>query len=133
MPVLLHCSRKLEILPAAAGQITREDSAFESDSVPVQLRRYTFTLGKNSSTKFLCESKKYPDAAAAQAAATKSIAQRPAEELKKEGAWFARAGLSLWLKTGSHLNWCMYAGSAEQGPAIEQVREAFIRAYEAAS
>jgi hypothetical protein len=134
------CRRKLEILPPGAKNVIRtdttEDPKTEADNYTVKLREYRFTLPAAGPTQnFVCESREFPDAAAALNAAKKSIAERPDEELKSERAHFALSGRSLWLRVDRSLLWCMYAGPQGQNSLspVMKLKESFISKFREAT
>ena len=148
MPVLgagilcffLSCQRKLELVPAGAKNVSRNDSTTEvtteDRTYQVKLREYRFYLpGEKSGQDFVCVSREFSDTSAALAAARKSIAERPEEELKSERAHFAQSGRSLWLRIDKGLLWCMYAGTPAQGsPApVTQLKDLFIAKFRGAT
>ncbi len=124
------CSKKAELLPEGATRITRIDSLVENGNESYELRSYTFQLKlAEGEASFVCETKKFTSTAEAQAAAEKSIAQRPDEQQKNNSAWYARAGLSQWLLAGRTLTWCMQSSAANvsREAAHAKLREAFLR------
>lgn len=134
--LVLACSRKAEILPEGAAQVSRSDSRVENGNQSYELRSYTFHLKlPQGEASFVCEWKKFASEADALAAAEKSLAQRPDEQQRNSSAIYARAGLSQWLLTGRTLTWCMYAAdkSAARDVALAKLRDAFLKKYAEAS
>lgn len=132
---LAACSKKFEVLPEAAKQVTRSDRSESSETGRVQVREYRFDLadaGKKTQ-QYLCESRRFDSPGDARIFAKKAIAERPQKQLERENARFAESGRSVWLWLGNEFVWCMLATPSVEdvGAAMAPVVEKFRRQYEA--
>lgn len=106
------CTRKTEILPSDASDVTRRDKSVVVDGVKADERSYTFTLPNKA--LFYCEATRFENHESAEGVAVKKIPERPQEQARNPDAWFALSDRSLWLLKNKTLTWCMYTDSADK-------------------